>query len=58
MVVDFALINNGGETVTPSTEPVVLSDSEEHEFKTRTLGYAGPAKGIFLNQVDPGVTQL
>jgi hypothetical protein len=33
LVVDFDLTNNGGEAVTPCTEPMVLSDNEERELR-------------------------
>ncbi len=59
VVVDFAFTNNGTEPVTLDGESLSLIDGEGRTFKTdtETFGYIDPAKDIFLDQVNPGVSQ-
>ncbi|WP_166397246.1 DUF4352 domain-containing protein [Rubrobacter marinus] len=59
VVVDFAFTNNGSEAVTLDSESLALIDGEDRTFETdnETFGYIDPAKDIFLDQVNPGVTQ-
>ena len=57
--VGFDFTNNGGdEVVVLSAESVVpLDTARGREFKTGILGYVEPAKDVFRNQANPGVTQ-
>ncbi len=59
VVVDFNLTNDGNEALTLSSESLALFDAKGRKFQTDTdtLGYVDPNKDIFLNQVNPGVTQ-
>jgi hypothetical protein len=59
VVVDFVFTNNGDEAVTLDSESLALLDGEGRTFQTDpdTFGYIDPSKDIFLNQVNPGVTQ-
>jgi hypothetical protein len=59
VVVNFQFTNNGSESVTLDSEMLTLIDAENREFNvdTDSLGFVPPEKDIFLNQVNPGVTQ-
>ncbi len=59
VVVDFLFTNNGTEAVTLDSSSLALKDGEGRTFETDTdtFGYIDPSKDIFLNQVNPGVTQ-
>lgn len=59
VVVDFNFTNGAKESVTLDSASLTLVDDQgrKSEADTDTLGYVDPAKDIFLNQVNPGVTQ-
>jgi len=58
-IVDFNFTNRGNESVTLDTISLPLFDSQGRQYNadTDTIGYIDPSKDIFLNQVNPGVTQ-
>ena len=58
IIVDFLFTNNGDEPITLSTTSLTLLDSENRESQpdTDTFGYIPPEQDVFLNQVNPGVT--
>ncbi len=59
VVADFVFTNNGTEAITLDSSSLALKDGEGRTFETDTdtFGYIDPSKDIFLNQVNPGVTQ-
>ena len=59
VVVDFLFTNNASEAVTLDSESLALKDGEGRTFETdnETFGYIDPSKDIFLDQVNPGVSQ-
>jgi hypothetical protein len=59
VIVDFDFTNNGDEPVTLDSASLALLDGEGRKFEADpdTFGYIDPSKDIFLNQVNPGVTQ-
>jgi len=59
IVVDFRFTNDGNETKTLHQQAVQLVDSagRESEPDTDTFGYIPQDRNIFLEQVNPGVTE-
>lgn len=59
VAMDFTFTNLASDSVTLDTLSLPLFDSEgrEYEADTDTFGYIPAEKDIFLNQVNPGVTQ-
>lgn len=59
VVVNFQFTNNGSESVTLDSAMMTLIDGQGREFDvdTDSLGFVPPDKDIFLNQVNPGVTE-
>lgn len=59
VVMDFTFTNLASDAVTLDTVSLPLFDSEGREYQadTDTFGYIPVQKDIFLNQVNPGVTQ-
>ena len=59
VVVDFQFTNEGSESVTLDSGMLTLTAAQDREFDvdTDSLGFVPPEKDIFLNQVNPGVTQ-
>lgn len=59
VVMDFTFTNLANDAVTLDTLSLPLFDSEgrQYEADTDTFGYIPVEKDIFLNQVNPGVTQ-
>ncbi len=59
VVMDFTFTNLASDSVTLDTLSLPLFDSEgrQYEADTDTFGYIPVEKDIFLNQVNPGVTQ-
>ena len=59
VIVDFTFTNNTGEAVTLDPVNMTLIDGEDREFEadTDTFEYVPVEKDIFLEQVNPGVTQ-
>jgi hypothetical protein len=59
VVMDFTFTNRASESVTLDSISLPLFDSQgrEYEADTDTFGYIPAEKDIFLNQVNPGVTQ-
>jgi Domain of unknown function (DUF4352) len=58
IIVDFLFTNNGDEAVTLDSASLSLLDADGRtsEPDTDTFGYIPPDKDVFLNQVNPGVT--
>ena len=58
VIVDFLFTNNGDEAVTLDPVSLVLLDAERRKSEpdTDTFGYIPPEQDVFLNQVNPGVT--
>lgn len=58
VIVDFLFTNNADEATTLSSTSLTLLDGEGREFEpdTDTFGYIDPEQNVFLNQVNPGVT--
>ncbi len=59
VIVNFSFSNNGSETVTLDNESLALIDSEDRESKTEAdyNRYVSKERDIFLERVNPGVTQ-
>ena len=59
VVMDFTFTNRASESVTLDSISLPLFDSQgrQYEADTDTFGYIPAEKDIFLNQVNPGVTQ-
>ena len=59
VVVQFQFANNRAESVTLAQMHMALIDSQGREFEpdVETIGYIPPEKDIFLEQVNPGVTE-
>ena len=59
VIVDFTFTNNTGEAVTLDPVNMTLIDGEDREFEadTDSFEYVPVEKDIFLEQVNPGVTQ-
>jgi hypothetical protein len=59
VIVDFTFTNLASDSVTLDTISLLLFDSQGREYSadTDTFGYIPAEKDIFLNQVNPGVTQ-
>lgn len=59
VIVDFLFTNNDKEAVTLDSVSISLLDGEgrKSEADTDSYEYIDPAKDIFLDQVNPGVTQ-
>ena len=58
VVVDFLVTNNGNEATTVASQSVALLDGQGRRSETDTdaFEYVDPAKNVFLEQVNPGVT--
>ena len=59
VVMDFTFTNQANDSVTLDSLSLPLFDSQgrQYEADTDTFGYIPAQKDIFLNQVNPGVTQ-
>lgn len=59
VVVNFRFTNNGNESKTLHQNALKLLDRDEREFDpdTDTFGYIPNERNIFLEQVNPGVTE-
>lgn len=59
VIVDFLFQNNGSEAVTLDSSSVALIDGEgrESQVDTDNFAYVDPNKDVFLQQVNPGVSQ-
>lgn len=59
VTVDFAFTNNSNKATTLTTNSLALLDAKGRKFEadTDSFGYIDPDKNIFLQQVNPGVTQ-
>lgn len=59
VIVDFNFINNASEPTTLDTASLALFDGEGRKFEADpdAYEYIDPSKNIFLEQVNPGVSQ-
>ncbi|MGH3090296.1 MAG: DUF4352 domain-containing protein [Rubrobacteraceae bacterium] len=59
IVVDFTFTNNTGEAVTLDPVTMTLVDGQDRQFDadTDTFEYIPEGRDLFLEQVNPGVTQ-
>ncbi len=58
VIVDFVVINNGTEATTIASQSLALLDGQGRRSETDpdAYEYVDPAKNVFLEQVNPGVT--
>ncbi|MGB3682969.1 MAG: DUF4352 domain-containing protein [Rubrobacteraceae bacterium] len=59
VVVDYEFTNNSSESITLDSSMLTLTDSQERENEPDTdkLFYTEPERDLFLEQVNPGVSQ-
>lgn len=59
VVVDYEFTNNSSESITLDSSMLTLTDSQERENEPDTdkLFYIEPERDLFLEQVNPGVSQ-